>query len=706
MADRMSHTAKLSALLAESNKNIPTRNFTTDTRQIVDKGVNALSDYTVKIMLGEGAFGVVKLAIHNRTKVKVAIKILEKCKIQTELDRERVSRELQILKILRHPNIVQLYEILEDPDNLYLIMEYLQNGELFDHITSNMRLDEREACRIFQQIIDGIEYIHKINVCQRDLKPQNMLMDQHRNIKIIDFGLSNIYKDGGLLRTSCGSPCFAAPEMIKVKKYNPVKVDIWAAGVILFTMLAGYLPFDDNDTQKLYRKIMKAEFKLPTFLSLNAKDLLREILNPYPQKRFDIKKIKEHPWFKTYNGYTNIEKGLIIGYHVIPIDNVIVKQVENFGYDKEVIIQSIKNNRHNKISTIYNLLLKKAIKKGHISNADICSLMFKPKVINEAERINKLVEASLLNGDGKASIKDLKDKIHKDIQKKTEKTNVNNLNNTTILPFEENLSEMGNTVVRKRQRGKTQTIIRNKMNSKVKEKKQFKISQLMDSDNEIDIKTTKTGKDKLNNELIKTEVLTTKVDRSYDDRNVFQNTLSEVKTSNRKNNINKQKKAVSQVNRNRVAKSVTIQKKTKLTNLIEEIDEIKEPFKLKFFHKKKFDSFEEEKPNKPNKPNKPFENITMMKTHRGPLNTKCITKRNPNIVIEEIKVILTKLEITDKSDKLFTLKCQYQSYKFGIEINKVENLEGVFVIKFIKNCKSDLFYMELCNKIINNLALK
>ena len=272
MTDRMSHTAKLSALLAESNKNIPTRNFTTDTRQIVDKGVNALSDYTVKIMLGEGAFGVVKLAIHNRTKVKVAIKILEKCKIQTELDRERVSRELQILKILRHPNIVQLYEILEDPDNLYLIMEYLQNGELFDHITSNMRLDEREACRIFQQIIDGIEYIHKINVCQRDLKPQNMLMDQHKNIKIIDFGLSNIYKDGGLLRTSCGSPCFAAPEMIKVKKYNPVKVDIWAAGVILFTMLAGYLPFDDNDTQKLYRKIMKAEFKLPTFLSLNAKE--------------------------------------------------------------------------------------------------------------------------------------------------------------------------------------------------------------------------------------------------------------------------------------------------------------------------------------------------------------------------------------------------------------------------------------------------
>ncbi len=139
-------------------------------------------------------------------------------------------------------------------------------------------------------------------------------------MKIIDFGLSNLYNEGELLSTACGSPCYAAPEMIAGKKYHGITVDIWSSGVILFAMLCGYLPFDDKDTQRLYKKIMKGEFSLPKFLSNNAKDLLRNVLNTNPMKRFSIEDIKNHPWFNLNSNYSPGRKGLIIGLHEIPID--------------------------------------------------------------------------------------------------------------------------------------------------------------------------------------------------------------------------------------------------------------------------------------------------------------------------------------------------------------------------------------------------
>jgi 5'-AMP-activated protein kinase catalytic alpha subunit len=226
--------------------------------------------YLLSKTIGKGTFGKVKLGIHNSTGEKVAVKILEKDKIQDVNDVERVAREIHILKMIRHPNIIQLYEIIETPKQLYLIMEYVSGGELFDYIVKNHRVKEPMAVKFFHQITAGIEYLHKLNIVHRDLKPENMLLDADMNIKIVDFGLSNTYKDGQTLKTACGSPCYAAPEMIAGKRYLGSQVDIWSSGVILFALICGYLPFEDPNTTQLYKKILNGDFNIPKYVSTDA----------------------------------------------------------------------------------------------------------------------------------------------------------------------------------------------------------------------------------------------------------------------------------------------------------------------------------------------------------------------------------------------------------------------------------------------------
>ena len=399
MTDKISRKMQMSNLLNGSDKNIANRNFITDTRAASKSTAETLKNYTIKKVLGEGAFGKVKLAVHNHSRLKVAIKILVKNNIKTENDRKVVSKELQILKILRHPYIMQLYEILEDENCLYLVTEFAEKGNLLDYIYNRTRINESTACKFFQQLIDGIDYLHKINVVHRDLKPENLLLDERENVKMADFGLSNVYKDGERLRTACGSPAFAAPEMIRFGRYHPAGVDVWSAGVILYCMLAGYLPFSSDDTQDIYKKIVKGKFTIPKFFSLEATDLINRILVTTPSKRYTIAEIRKHKWFRTYSGYVDVPKGLIMGYNEIPIDMAIVKKVEAFGYDREVITQSIKNYRHNKISTLYSLLLRKEVKNGYVSNADIENIMFKPKILKHVEEQNLRIKDIVANED-------------------------------------------------------------------------------------------------------------------------------------------------------------------------------------------------------------------------------------------------------------------------------------------------------------------
>merc|ERR1719379_1086540 len=185
-------------------------------------------------------------------------------------------------------------------------MEFASGGELFDYIVSHQRVPERDGCRFFHQIMAGVDKVHELNVVHRDLKPENLLLDEHENIKIADFGLSNSHPEGGLLKTACGSPCYAAPEMIAGKYYIPSLCDVWSCGVILFAMICGYLPFEDQNTHELYQKILRGQYHTPDFLSMSARDLIAGILTTDPARRLRIGKvtdnvgmtIRSHTWMR------------------------------------------------------------------------------------------------------------------------------------------------------------------------------------------------------------------------------------------------------------------------------------------------------------------------------------------------------------------------------------------------------------------------
>ena len=315
--------------------------------------------------LGQGTFGVVVIGTHQITGEKVAVKILDKEKILQETDKSRLEREIKILKNMRHNNIVHLYDVKETPTSLYIIMEYICGRELFEYIIYNKKLSELEACKLYQQIISGIEYLGKIKVVHRDIKPENLLIDNKNNIKIVDFGLSNSYPKNELLTTACGSPCYAAPEMINGEKYYGLKADIWSSGIVLYAMLCGYLPFEEADNEKLYKKITEGKFKTPNFLSDSAKDFLHRILTTDPRNRITIPQMKKHPWFNLVNPKINMSEGLLLDKVIVPIDeNIIYIMVNQYKFNGEEIRTNLLLNNHNHITTTYFLILNKKLRNG------------------------------------------------------------------------------------------------------------------------------------------------------------------------------------------------------------------------------------------------------------------------------------------------------------------------------------------------------
>ncbi|KAF5725381.1 SNF1-related protein kinase catalytic subunit alpha KIN10-like isoform X1 [Tripterygium wilfordii] len=316
-----------------------------------------LSNYKLGKTLGIGSFGKVKIAEHALTGHKVAIKILNRRKIKSMEMEEKVRREIKILRLFMHPHIIRLYEVIETPTDIYVVMEYVKSGELFDYIVEKGRLQEDEARNFFQQIISGVEYCHRNMVVHRDLKPENLLLDSRCNVKIADFGLSNIMRDGHFLKTSCGSPNYAAPEVISGKLYAGPEVDVWSCGVILYALLCGTLPFDDENIPNLFKKIKGGIYTLPSHLSPGARDLIPRMLVVDPMKRITIPDIRQHLWFQA-----RLPRYLA----VLPpdtmqqarnIDEDILQEVVQMGFDRAQLIESLRNRIQNEATVAYYLLL-------------------------------------------------------------------------------------------------------------------------------------------------------------------------------------------------------------------------------------------------------------------------------------------------------------------------------------------------------------
>ncbi|MQM02565.1 hypothetical protein Taro_035338 [Colocasia esculenta] len=254
--------------------------------------------YQVGRTIGEGTFAKVKVAVDTETGQSVAIKILDKKMVLENRLMQQVKREISAMKLLHHPNIVRIYEVIATKTKIYIVMEYVSGGQLSDKMSYLRMLSEKEARKYFQQLIDAVEYCHSRGIYHRDLKPENLLIDNKGNLKVSDFGLSALRKPGDMLSTACGSPSYVAPEVIVHKKYEGAAADVWSCGVVLFELLAGYLPFEDRNTTNLYRKISRADYKCPDWFTANQKRLISRLLEPMPRRRVKVAEILEDEWFR------------------------------------------------------------------------------------------------------------------------------------------------------------------------------------------------------------------------------------------------------------------------------------------------------------------------------------------------------------------------------------------------------------------------
>lgn len=280
--------------------------------------VRKVGKYEVGRTIGKGTFAKVKFAQNTETGESVAMKVLDRSTIIKHKMVDQIKREISIMKLVRHPYVVRLHEVLATRTKIYIILEFITGGELFDKIVHHGRLTENEARRYFQQLIDGVDYCHSKGVYHRDLKPENLLLDSLGNLKISDFGLSALPEPGvSLLRTTCGTPNYVAPEVLGHKGYDGAVADVWSCGVILYVLMAGYLPFDELDLTTLYSKVEKAEFSCPSWFPVGAKSLIHRILDPNPETRIRIEEIRNDEWFM--KNYVSVR---LLEYEDVNLDEV------------------------------------------------------------------------------------------------------------------------------------------------------------------------------------------------------------------------------------------------------------------------------------------------------------------------------------------------------------------------------------------------
>ncbi|XP_070506602.1 serine/threonine-protein kinase BRSK2 isoform X2 [Chironomus tepperi] len=358
--------------------------------------------YRLEKTLGKGQTGLVKLGVQCVSGKKVAIKIINREKL-SESVLIKVEREIAIMKLIDHPHVLGLSDVYENKKYLYLVLEHVSGGELFDYLVKKGRLTPKEARRFFRQIISALDFCHSHSICHRDLKPENLLLDDKNNIKIADFGMASLQPAGYMLETSCGSPHYACPEVIRGEKYDGRRADVWSCGVILYALLVGALPFDDDNLRQLLEKVKRGVFHIPHFVPPDCQNLLRGMIEVNPEKRLTLSEINRHPWV-TAGGKSELELELpmmeVVQTHVIPtisaVDTDILNSICSLGCfkDREKLIQELLSSHHNTEKVIYFLLLDRKRRRPALEDddetrkSDVIEVMDPPRKRLDTCRIN------------------------------------------------------------------------------------------------------------------------------------------------------------------------------------------------------------------------------------------------------------------------------------------------------------------------------
>lgn len=291
--------------------------------------------YVFRGTIGDGAFSVVKLTYQEETKSYYACKIVPRSRISHSNLEERFEGEIRINQQLHHPGVVQIVDLMSDEFNYYIIMEFCPNGELFQYIVDQQRVKESEAAILLSQILLALRYVHQNGIAHRDLKPENLLLDSRNRLKISDFGLSRYIGRNGLVETPCGSPCYASPECLSGEAYDGRTSDVWSCGVILYAMLTGQLPWTKRNQNQLFDQIRSGDYKTPSYLSDNCRNLINGLMNVDPKKRMTIDQALSHPF---------MIKSAQMKYDYLPLTIVSLKHVDEFfnrdrpEEDKDIIV--------------------------------------------------------------------------------------------------------------------------------------------------------------------------------------------------------------------------------------------------------------------------------------------------------------------------------------------------------------------------------
>ncbi|XP_043960841.1 serine/threonine-protein kinase BRSK2-like isoform X8 [Gambusia affinis] len=362
---------------------------------------NYVGPYRLEKTLGKGQTGLVKLGLHCVTGQKVAIKIVNREKL-SESVLMKVEREIAILKLIEHPHVLKLHDVYENKKYLYLVLEHVSGGELFDYLVKKGRLTPKEARKFFRQIISALDFCHSHSICHRDLKPENLLLDEKNNIRIADFGMASLQVGDSLLETSCGSPHYACPEVIRGEKYDGRKADAWSCGVILFALLVGALPFDDDNLRNLLEKVKLGVFHMPHFIPPDCQNLLRGMIEVDAAKRLTLEQIQKHTWYLAGKNEPEPEQPVTRKVSIRTlgapeeIDPDVLESMHSLGCfrDKDKLTKDLLSEDDNQEKMIYFLLLDR--KERYPSQED---QNLPPR--NEIDPPRKRVDSPMLSRHGK-----------------------------------------------------------------------------------------------------------------------------------------------------------------------------------------------------------------------------------------------------------------------------------------------------------------